>query len=275
MEEVLYLPKQEGVEFLAFGYKNILADILWFNTVNYFGKHYKSDHKYEWLNHMCNLVVSLDPQAQHVYEFCALMLAWEIKKPDLAVAILSRGIENNPDNWRFHYLRGINYSIFFRDDVKAQEDFVAAAKKPEVENFVVRLASKKIANINNPQESLRFLQQMIKNSKDPNQRAVFEEHFKKVLHEVNLKYFQELLDKYVGEKGHLPERLEVLLSLTPKFKERSATISLNDPFGGKYFIDHTNSKVTSTSKIDRIKLFSNELSPFQKELLSEDKQATK
>ena len=35
-QEVLYMPKGPGLEILSFGYQNLLADIIWFNTVSYF-----------------------------------------------------------------------------------------------------------------------------------------------------------------------------------------------------------------------------------------------
>ena len=74
--EVLYLPNGTALDFISFGYRNFLADVLWFQTVNYFGKHFRTDRNYEWLAKMCDLVTDLDPGAAHAYEFAALMLAW-------------------------------------------------------------------------------------------------------------------------------------------------------------------------------------------------------
>src|SRR5204863_759985 len=64
-EEILYVPNGTGLRFMSFGYTNILANLLWFNTINYFGKHYRADRNYKWLGHMCGLVTELDPHAIH------------------------------------------------------------------------------------------------------------------------------------------------------------------------------------------------------------------
>ena len=77
IDEVLYLPNKEAVEVVSFGYKHFAADLIWFNTINYFGKHYREDKKFTWLKHMCDLTTNLNPNAKHFYEFCGLMLSWD------------------------------------------------------------------------------------------------------------------------------------------------------------------------------------------------------
>ena len=62
---------------MALGWRNALADVLWFRTISYFGAHYRSDHTYPWLASMCDLVTDLDPRAEHVYRFAGVILPWE------------------------------------------------------------------------------------------------------------------------------------------------------------------------------------------------------
>ena len=116
--EALYLPSLESVEFVTFGYKNIVADLLWFKTISYFGKHYATDRNYSWLSHMCDLVTTLDKHALASYQFCANMLSWEADTPQLAIDLLSKAIQNNPNSWRMPYLRGFTYLFFLKNKVK-------------------------------------------------------------------------------------------------------------------------------------------------------------
>ena len=173
-EEVLYLPNGRALQFISFGYRNALAQLLWFNTISYFGKHYRQDQNYRWLAHMCRLVNDLNPLAEHVYLFCSAMLSWEAGAPQAAVTLLSRGIEMQPANWYLYYLRGFTYMLFLKDAARAKEDLVAASKLPGAEPFVARIAAKKIAELDTPQTAVEFLQQMLLGAGDPAARQALD-----------------------------------------------------------------------------------------------------
>ncbi|MCB0321253.1 MAG: hypothetical protein KDD60_10025 [Bdellovibrionales bacterium] len=170
-QEVLYLPNGDALHILSFGYRNILSDILWFKTVSYFGKHYKSDQNYEWFNHMCHLVTDLNPQATHVYEFCGTMLSWELNKPERAIDVLTKAIETHPKSWKFLYLRGFTYMYFLEDGDSAKQDLVAAARLPGAPAFVTTLAAQKMT-LSDPHSAVAFLTEALQNTTDPAQAAV-------------------------------------------------------------------------------------------------------
>ena len=73
-DEPVYLPRAEYLRPMSLGWQNVLADILWFRTISYFGEHYRSDRTYPWLAQMCDLVTDLDPRAEHVYRFAGFIL---------------------------------------------------------------------------------------------------------------------------------------------------------------------------------------------------------
>lgn len=142
MHEVLYLPKKESLDAIHFGYRNAVANILWFFTIDYFGRHYRGDHNYRWLYHFCDAVTTLDPGALHVYEFGAMMLAWEQKEPDPAIDLLSKAAQQFPDLWRIPYLRGMMFLYFKRDIDSARRDITASSLLPGAHPTVKLLAAK-------------------------------------------------------------------------------------------------------------------------------------
>jgi len=164
IEEVLYLPSGKGLNLLSFGYKNSIANLLWFNTVNYFGKNYKGDRSYKWLGHMCGLVTDLNQQAHHVYEFCSLMLAWEAGAYEESIELLGKAIERNPGYWRNYYLRGMLRMLFANDDEGTLSDFSTAARLPNAPHFLASIAGKKIAELQSPETASEFLINIIENS---------------------------------------------------------------------------------------------------------------
>lgn len=192
--EVLYLPNGQALEVISLGYRHFLADVLWFNTVSYFGKHYKSDRDYAWLYHMCDLVTSLDPKARHVYQFASNMLSWEAKLPDKSVLILDKAVSNFPDDWFFYYLRGFNYMYFLKDFVAAKADFVMAARKPGAPVVAARLAAKLAIDQDNPDFVKQFLRDMINSTPDENARRALFQRLREIEEKKDLKLPEKLLN---------------------------------------------------------------------------------
>lgn len=178
--EGLYLPKLEALEIVSFASRNVLAHVLWFNTVNYFGKHFRGDKNYTWLAHMCKTTTALNPKASHIFEFCGLMLSWEAGKHNLADDILRDYEKAYPQEWRPLYLQGMAAAIFSKDAHKAKELFLRAAKLPNAPAFVARLASDKIASLEDPDMAIAFLRSMIKRSSDENQKKALKKKLKKL-----------------------------------------------------------------------------------------------
>lgn len=167
VDEPLYLPNGQALEVVALGFKNVLGDVLWFNTISYFGKHFRTDQKYQWFAHMCNLVADLDPKAEHVYRFCAVLLSWELNAVDESNALLSKAISAIPQSWLFPYLRGFNYLYFKKDSERAHEDLVLAATKPNVHPMVVELAAKQSKQLDDPIVAIRTIQGLMNSTSDP------------------------------------------------------------------------------------------------------------
>ena len=173
--ELLYMPSGDALSVISVGYQAALSHLLWFQTVNYFGKHYASDKNYKWLAHMCDLVTTLSPVSPHVYQFCSNMLSWEADTPQQAVQVLDKAIKNIPDDWKFPYLRGVIQLYFLKNFEAARGDFVSAARLPDAHPIVKRLAAKTLAQAESPETALEFLEDMIQQEKDPIARKALEQ----------------------------------------------------------------------------------------------------
>jgi hypothetical protein len=181
--EALYLPSMRGIRAATFGFQNVAAHLLWFKTIDYFGKHYVTDKNYTWLAHMCSLVTSLSPRSSHVYGFCSTMLAWEAHQPKQAIEILDAASGALPNDWRFPYLRGMTRLLFLSDARTAHADFIESALKPNAHSIVKRLAAKALAQENNPHTAVEFLDEMISQEQDPNARKALVDRRLEILRE--------------------------------------------------------------------------------------------
>ena len=142
IHEELYLPSGTGLTFFSAGYKNALADLLWFRTINYFGREFSTTQHYEFLERYVNIVVDMNPRLEPVYQFGALMFAWEVHDIDGSIKLLSKGIAAIPDSWLLLYYRGFFYLHFKKDTAKALPDFIQAASLPGAHWIVGDLAQK-------------------------------------------------------------------------------------------------------------------------------------
>lgn len=251
LEEVLYLPDGEALELMSFGYRNVLADVLWFNTINYFGKHYHTDQDYRWLAHMCDLVVRLDPEAFHVYEFGSTMLGWEMNQPRKAIALLDRGIEAFPDSWRLYYLRGFTYMFFLKDPERAQADFITASKKPGAHYITARLAAKGLATQDDPETAIAFLNDMLETTEDPSARRALEHRLDEAVYERDMRFLERAVSIFRERHGRLPKEIGELAS------GGIVTRLPRDPFGGRYYIDESSGEPRSTSGRKRLRIYGN------------------
>jgi len=239
--ETLYLPSGEGLEILSFGYKNLLSDILWFNTINYFGKHFKGDRNYTWLNHMCHLVIRLNPNANHVYKFCSTMLSWEANTPERSIKIMDVAIKNHPDSWEYYYLRGFTYMFFLENEELARRDLSTGAKLPNAPPFMATLAAKKMVS-HDPNAAISFLTEMIKNSQDPSEQAVLKEKLLQIIYERDISNIKKALDIYEARKGTPAKSLDELV------KAGIIGANLRSPYGKRYLLNPDTSEVTDRHK---------------------------
>ena len=259
--EVLYLPNGDGLELLSFGYRNVFSNVLWFKTISYFGKHFKTDHDYRWLGHMCNLVIDLDPHAEHVIKFCATMLAWEANDPDASLEVLSKAIRENPDHWMYYYLRGFTFLFFAKDENKAQRDFLVGSKLPNSHIILKRLAAKKLA-LSDPNTAVSFLTEMINEAEDESQISALRARLKEAVFERDASTLDKAVGIFEAREGRAVKELGELevVGIIPKG-------SLIDPFGGTYVWSVERKQVESSTGKKRMSFKTNaEESPFKRGL---------
>lgn len=121
--EAPYTPSAEMAPLLAIGYREALADMLYVRLRVYFGGYYGTDaHEIAALG---EAIAALDPRFQAVYNYAPNAITIAEKGVDQAailrsVALLERGAEQFPDDWRLPYLAGQIYVQDLHTDDEAQ-----------------------------------------------------------------------------------------------------------------------------------------------------------
>jgi tetratricopeptide (TPR) repeat protein len=251
--EPVYLPKAEYLKLMSLGYDNVLADILWFRTINYFGKHYRSDRTYPWLAHMCDVVTDLDPRAEHVYRFAGMILPWEAGQAEAGIRLLEKGVRQFPDSWLMYYWIGFNY-YYFEDDLgKAAEYLRRAAHLPGAHPNAARLAALLAAEHYGPETTLHFLAELKNEVDSKEMREVVDENIRQAQLTRDLERLNGAVRQYQARTGRSPDTLVALVDA--QLLERLPS----EPFGGVYQIDADTGEVKSSSGHTPSKLYRSSL----------------
>jgi hypothetical protein len=240
-EELVYLPDAARLRPLALGYDNVLADVVWFRTIDYFGAHYASDRAYPWLASMCDLVTDLDPRAKHVYRFAALVLPWEAHDPDAALRLLAKGARALPDSWMIPYQEGVIHYLFKGDFERAAAALARAARQPRAPAFVARFAAILQTREQGPQTTIAMLEQMREQATSAQTREVVERSLRDARAAWDIELLERAVATYRTRHGRVPASLAEVVAAGLL---RSVPA---DRYGGTYEIDRSTGAVRSST----------------------------
>ncbi len=135
LEEILYVPSSKALKRMSLGYSTLLADIYWTRAVQYFGSRYHvNSTRYDLLAPLLDITTDLDPQLIVAYQTGSIFLSQRIPQgagqPDKAVALLEKGIRENPEFWRLYFTLGFVHYVDRHDPRAAQEAFDRGSKVP-------------------------------------------------------------------------------------------------------------------------------------------------
>ena len=151
MEDVLYLPSGKTIKRMSLGYSGLLADIYWTRAVQYFGAaHMRRAEHYDLLYPLLDITTDLDPQLIVAYEYGSVFLSQNppegAGEPDKAVALVQKGIRENPTYWRLYFTLGFIQFQDRHDYRAAQEAFEKGSQihgaMPWMKVMAARMAEK-------------------------------------------------------------------------------------------------------------------------------------
>jgi hypothetical protein len=160
---LLYVRSPEAMKRLALSYHALLADVYWIRTVQHFGGTRRSTDpakRFDLLYPLLDLTTSLDPLFNIAYQFGALFLAEPPPggpgQPELAIALLQKGLQVQPEKWEFAQQIGFVHYWWRHDYPEAAAWFRRAAEMPGGPFWLRSMAAITLAEGGN-RESSRLL----------------------------------------------------------------------------------------------------------------------
>jgi hypothetical protein len=176
-ERILYVRSPAAVKRAALEFEALASDIYWIRAIQHYGgDRLASDgrRKYELLQPLLDLTVTLDPFFTIAYRFGAIFLSESPPggpgRPDQAIALLEKGVAAQPDKWQYvHDIAFVHY-WHLHDPATAAQYFVKASTMRDAPNWLQPLAATMVSA--HDRQSARLLwQQILKSDQQWLQRS--------------------------------------------------------------------------------------------------------
>jgi hypothetical protein len=149
------------------------------------------------------------------YRFGAIFLSQKAPtgagRPDLAAKLIERGIQENPDYWRFYEDLGFIYYFDAKDYPKAAAAFLEGSKKPGALVWMKVMAAKISAEGKSYETSLFLWSDIYQTTSDPQIKENALKHLRLLKVREDCKQLDALADQYEKQAGRRPTRMSELV----------------------------------------------------------------
>lgn len=170
---LLWVRSPEAMKRLALSYDALLADVYWIRAVQHYGGTKLStdpNKQYDLLYPLLDLTTSLDPRFNVAYYFGSVFLAEPFPggpgRPDLAIALLQKGLETQPEKWEFVQAIGFIHYWWLQDYQEAASWFRRASEMPNAPQWLFGLAATTLAEGGSRDSSRVLWRQIARTAED-------------------------------------------------------------------------------------------------------------
>lgn len=259
LEEVLYLPSGKVLKRASLGYSGLLANIYWTRAVQYFGnKHSHEASNYALLDPLLGITTDLDPNLIVAYEDGAIFLAQArpagAGEPDKAVALVEKGIRENPSYWRLYFTLGFIHYLERHDYQAAEEAFRKGSEVPGALPWMKVMAARMAEKGKNTETALALWQTIYNNTHDKELKKTATQHLDSLRADADLNELQHRVQLYREKTGNEPSQWTDLIRAglvpgipvdptgTPYKLGPGGRVTVQDPAKFKFLGEFRNSK---------------------------------
>ncbi len=216
--EALYIRSPEALGLIALSFDSVLADVYWIRVLQHYGRTKLSDDadkSYAQLYPLLDITTTLDPRFNIAYRFGSVFLAEPHPsgpgRPDLAIALLEKGVRAMPDRWEYLMEIGFVHYWWRNDYAEAARWFRRAGDVPGAAWWLDPLAATTLAQGGNRAGSRLLWQQLHDDARDPWLRHEAERRLMQLdaLDEIDRLHVQA--NGFESARGHWPESWEALV----------------------------------------------------------------
>ncbi len=207
---IIYIPSGQYLKFATFGNSSLLADLIYVWAIQYYSD-YTIPDMYEYLDHIFSIINELDPSYLDPYDIGAVIAAYEAEDLDLALKILDRGLEKNPEQWLFPYMAAHYAQMIKKDHKLAQEYYKKAMNIEGVPPIVERLYANAIFKSMDYKRALQTWLEIYKTAKDERIKKIASNHLYNLTATIDIQKINEAIEKFKESYGRNPMELSQLV----------------------------------------------------------------
>ncbi len=216
-DELLYIPSKAILKHLTAGMSNIVADLLWIETIQYtVGEFHSPERKFQWLDHMLSATTELDPYFEGAYVNGGMFLS-AIGRDDRALDYLKEGFVRNPGSWKLPHEIVKVYTLNRREEPEAiavaPYYLRMVAERHQHPQLYLNWARQIQERENLAGQSRVIWEEVIRTAKDPFVREVAQKNLSVLVAGDTERALQQLSDRYRAEHGHGPASLDEFVRL--------------------------------------------------------------
>jgi len=232
----------------AFGFRNVLADVVWLEAVQVAGNLKMAPEDYDRLYELLNVEANFDPKFDIPYLLGGLVLGESTDHAQKALEVFERGKREYPADWRFPFYIGYTSYFSLGETETAGKAMAEAARLPRSPAYLPGLASRMLSEAREPGAALALLETIVRQESDPARRAVLERRIREVTVERDLQALERAVESYREKIGAVPRELSDLV--------RAGILSgiPEEPNGGRYLME-PGGKVRSDRVSQRLRVF--------------------
>ncbi len=133
------------VRVLSLGFADLLADLYWMRAVQYYGTQKLNGTGFANLSPLLETAAELDQRFSIVYRYGAVFLSEPSPigagQPATGVALLNKGADRNPADWRLRQEEGLFTFFYLNDALRGSQILQTASRIPGAPDWMAALAA--------------------------------------------------------------------------------------------------------------------------------------
>jgi hypothetical protein len=215
---LLYVTSPKVMDKVALSYDSIVADVYWVRALQHFGgeRLKEGNGQYDLLFPLLDLTTSLDPRFVVAYRFGAIFLAESqpggAGRPDLAIALLKKGVAATPGKWDYYHDIGFVYYWNLHDYKQAAEWFKRGGDLPGAPWWLKTYAGVMLARGGDRQASRQMWFQLGQTANNDWLKQTAQVRLMQLDALDTIDALKQVRDAFTKRTGNLPESWEQLIA---------------------------------------------------------------
>ena len=185
--ERLYFPSGAFLVESSLGFREVMADWLWFRFIQYYGDYKAGRNDMRYLDLLVDSITRLDPQFTQAYHLASLIYWSDFGRIEKSHDILRRAILHNPDHAGLQFQVGFMHYVMERDYPRAAHWFEMASRCSDATAREQRFAAFARYRAGDERVSLALWEDLLQNSQSPQMRELAEKMIRKLKRKLELR----------------------------------------------------------------------------------------